>query len=308
MRIKAFLPFFVIMIMGCSGASKRQMADGNKVREYANALYNRELYVQSIAEYQRYLDLYDVDATQRANILFIMANTYFDRLHDYSNAMALYLKIKHVYPESGLSKQVDKQIVVCLERLDRSADAKQALDEATSLDRDQVQESWSGTVIAKIGDREITTGDLKYQLNQLPDYVRDQFKTRESKIEFLKQMVANDLFYDAAKRQDLDSDKDVIEGAFQAKKSLMVQKYLQQEIAGRVSITPDHVRDYYKANQEKYAEKNEDGSVKRQKPFEEVRPQVAEDLAREKQQRAYEDLLQQMMQAEDVEIYTDLVE
>jgi len=307
MRTKILLLLFVVIMIGCSESSKKPTPDGDKVREYANALYNRELYEQSIAEYQRYLDLYDVDAVQRANVLFIMANTYFDRLHDYSNAMALYLKIKHVYPESNLVRDVDKQIVACLERLDRSADAKQALDEATSLDPEQVQESRPGTVIAKIGEREITSGDLKFQLNQMPDYMRDQFKTREAKTELLKQMVANDLFYDAAKRQGLDSDKDVIEGAFQAKKSLMVQKYLQLEIAGRVNITPDHVQDYYKANLDKYAEKNEDGTVKRQKPFHEVQQQVAEDLAMEKQQRAVDELLQQMMEAEKVQIFTDLV-
>ncbi|NQT26687.1 hypothetical protein HQ585_15130 [candidate division KSB1 bacterium] len=308
MRYKGLFLILIMLIMGCSNSSQKSSVDGDKVREYANALYNRELYAQSITEYQRYLDLYDVDAAQQANILFIMANTQFDRLHDYPNAMALYLKVKHVYPESNLSREVDKKIVACLERLDRSADAKQALDEATSLDPEQVRESRPGTVIARIGEREFTSGDLNFQLGQMPDYMKDQFKSREAKIQLLQQMVATDLFFDAAKRQGLDSDNEVIEGAFQAKKSLMVQKYLQHEIAGRVNITPDHVQDYYKANTDKYAEKNEDGTVKRQKSFQEVQQQVAEDLAMEKQQRAYEDLLQQIMQAEKVQIYSDLVE
>lgn len=306
MSLRGMFLLLFVLLLGCSSSDKPRV-DGDRVREYANALYNRELYAQSITEYQRYLDLYDVDATQQANVLFIMANTYFDRLHDYPNAMALYLKIKHVYPESSFSRDVDKQIVACLERLNRSADAKQALDEATSLDPEQVRESRPGTVIARIGDREFTTGDLNFQLNQMPDYMKDQFKSREAKIELLRQMVANDLFFDAAKRQGLDSDNEVIEGAFQAKKSLMVQKYLQHEIAGRVNITPDHVQDYYKANPEKYAEKNEDGTVKRQKPFQEVQQQAAEDLAMEKQQRAYQDLIQQMMEAEKVQIFSDLV-
>jgi tetratricopeptide (TPR) repeat protein len=308
MRFKGILLIALLLIGGCSQKQQKSQVEGDKVREYANALYNRELYFQSIQEYQRYLDLYDTDAAQQANIFFIMANTYFDRLHDYPNAMALYLKIKHVYPESSLSRDVDKKIVACLERLDRSADAKQALDEATSFDPAQVKESRPGTVIAKIGDREITTGDLKFQMDQLPDYLKDQFKTREASLEFLQQMIATDLLFDAAKRQGLDSDNEVIEGAFQAKKSLMVQKYLQHEIAGRVNIAPDHVQDYYKAHPEKYTEKNEDGTVKRQKPFQEVQQQAAEDLAMEKQQRAYEDLLQQIMQAERVQIFTDLVE
>lgn len=305
--LRASVIITLIFVGGCTQSGSKPQVDGEKVRAYANALYNRELYPQSVAEYQRYLDYYEVDADQRANILFIMANTYFDRLNDYPNAMALYLKIKHVYPESVLIRDVDKKIVACLERLDRSADAKQALDEATSLDPGQVQESRPGTVIAKIGDREITTGDLRYQINQMPDYLKDQFSSREAKLQVLQQMIANDLFYDAAKRQGLDSDNTVVEGIFQAKKGLMVQKYLEQEIAGRVQITPDHVQDYYKANLEKYAEKEEDGTIKRQKPFQEVQQQVAEDLAREKQQRAYQELIEQIMKSENVQIYTDLV-
>ena len=41
--------------------------------------------------------------------------------------------------------------------------------------------------------------------------------------------------------------------------------------------------------------------------FNEVRQQAAEDLLREKQQKAYEELLQRMMQTQKVEIYDDLV-
>jgi len=295
-----------IFVLSCSG-KKQPNVSGEKIREYANALYNRELYPQAVREYQRYLDLYQLNDNERANINFIIGNIYFDRLHDYDNAMAFYLKVKHVFPNSTLMPQVEKKIVACLERLQRSADAKQALDEATSLEPEKVEKSHPGTVIAKIGDRKITSGDLKYHIEQLPDYLKSQFKTKKAKLDFLKQYIATELFYDAAKRKGLDKDKDVIEGAFQAKKSLMVQKYLQQEIADQIKISNDDLELYYKANKEKYVEKDKKGKLKRQKPFAEVRKQVADDLLREKQKKAYENLLQRMMTAEKVEIYDDLV-
>ena len=197
--------------------------------------------------------------------------------------------------------------MACLERLQRSADAKQALDEATSLDPDQVQESRPGQVIARIGDREITSGDLKHQIDQMPEYVRSQFKEKKAKVDFLKQYVATELFYDAAKREGLDKDKDVIEGTFQSKKGLMVQKYLQHEIAGDMQINPEDVELYYKAHKDKYTEKDDDGNVKRQKTYNEVQKQAAEDLVREKQQKAYDELMQRMMRSEKVEIYDDLI-
>ncbi|MCJ7813492.1 hypothetical protein MUP95_09295 [bacterium] len=299
--------FMVVFPFSSCSNKKQPVVDGEKIREYANALYNRELYVQAIQEYQRYLDLYDIDEKQSANINFIIGNIYFDRLYDYENAMASYLKIKHVFPESDILPQVDKRIVACLERLQRTADAKQALDEATSLEPENIVESQPGTVIAKIGDREITSGDLKYAIGQLPDYLQSQFEDREGRINFLRQFVATELFYDAAKRKELDKDKDVIEGTFQSQKSLMVQKYLEEEISNQIQISNDDVELYYKANKENYAEKDDQGNVKSQKPFEEVQQNVAEDLVREKQQKVYEELLQRMMTAEKVEIYEDLV-
>jgi tetratricopeptide (TPR) repeat protein len=307
LMILALILFVIFHFMECS--KKRQPStSGEKVREYANVLYNRELYSQAIREYQRYLDYYDVDNQQRANINFIIGNIYFDRVHDYENAMAYYLKIKHMFPESNILPQVDKQIVACLERLQRSADAKQALDEATNLEPESVPKSHPGSVIAKIGDREITSGDLKYHIGQLPDYLQSQFRNKEARVNFLKQFVATELFYDAAKRKGLEKDKDVVEGTFQAKKSLMVQKYLEEEIANQIQISSDDFQLYYKANKDKYVEKDDQGNVKRQKSYEEVQKQVSEDLVREKQQKAYEALLERMMTAEKVKVYEDLVE
>ncbi len=299
--------FTIVFLFGGCSNKKQPIIDGEKIREYANDLYNRELYVQAIQEYQRYLDFYDVDEKQNANINFIIGNIYFDRLYDYENAMAVYLKIKHLFPESDVLSQVDQRIVACLERLQRSADAKQALDEATSLEPERVIPPQPGTVIAKIGDRKITSGDLKYAIGQLPDYIQSQFEDKQGKTNFLRQLVATELFYDAAKRKELDKDKDVIEGTFQSKKSLMVQKYLEEEIAGQIQISNEDIELYFKANKENYTEKDEQGKVKRQKPFEEVKQQVAEDLVSEKQQKAYEELLQRMMTTEKVEIYEDLV-
>jgi hypothetical protein len=119
--------------------------------------------------------------------------------------------------------------------------------------------------------------------------------------------VATELFYDAAQRKGLDRDKEVTEGTFQAKKSLMVQKYLEEEIAGQVKISAEDIALYYKANPDRYAEKDENGGIKRQKPLDEVRKQVAEDLLKERQQKAYQELIDRMMRTEKVEIYSDLV-
>lgn len=304
-RIFGYIFLILFITLGCS--RKSSQAEGERIREYANALYNRGLYAQAVEEYKRYLDFYPTNFSQKANITFTMANIYFERIHDYESALALYLKVKHVYPEKALLPQVDQQIVACLERLGRSHEAQQALEEAVALEPKK-SESHPGKVIARIGDRPISHADLDYHIRQLPQYLQEQFRDKKGKLEFLRQYIATELFYDAAKRKGLEKDKEVVEGTFQAKKNLMVQKYLQEEIADQIKVSTGDLQLYYKAHLDKYTEKDVKGKLIRQKPFEEVQKEVEADYVREKQQEAIQALLTRMMHAEKVEIYEDLVE
>ncbi len=295
----------LILAAGCSRKSASQLP-AEKIREYANALYNRDLYQEAIEEYQHYLDYYPVKAQERASINFTIADIYFERLHDYQKALAGYLRVKHLFPESDLREKADKQIVACMERLGRSADAKQALDEATRLNQPEGEENRPGEVLARVGQKEITSGDLDFRIKQLPESIQKDISGREARLQFLQQLVATELFYEAAKRQGLDQDKEVIAGAFEAKKSLMVQKYLAAQISQSMNVTPDDVKLYYQAHKDRYVVK--DGAEKsRQKSFQEAAEEAAQDLTRERQQKAYSDLLQRMIKSEDVQIYDDKV-
>ncbi|MFQ5636826.1 MAG: hypothetical protein ACE5IR_02385, partial [bacterium] len=236
-----------------------------------------------------------------------IGNIYFERQRDYENALAYYLKIKHLYPESSLIAEVNKKMVQCLERLERSADAEQVLQEAALLDPSHAKKSRPGQVIAKIGNRRITSGDLEFEIRQLPPYMRKQLSERSKKIDFLRQYIATELFYDSAKRQGLDKDKDVVEAAFQAKKNFMVQKLLEKEISQSVNINDSDIELYYKAHKEKYAEKDDDGKVTKIKPLADVRQQVIQSLLLERQQEAYNLKLQKMMRELAVEIYEDRI-
>ena len=309
--MRRFWVILTILLLGtafAAGCSKKQsQRNPDKVREYANALYNQQLYPQAIQEYQHYLNTYNLSQGEQANITYTIANIYFDRLHDYQNALANYLKIKQFYPESNLQKEVNKKIVASLERLRRSEDAQQVLNETTSLNPVKHKKR-PGAVVAKIGNREITQGDLDYEISQLPPSVQTQFKDKTKKLEFLKQYVATEPMYNTAKRKGLDKDKDVVEATFQAQKNFMVQKLLQQEIARNVKVDNSDIELYYKANKDKYAEKNKKGKVIRIKPFNEVKSQVTQDFLAEKRRTAYQDLINRMTKAENVVIYSDKVQ
>lgn len=277
-----------------------------RVREFANVLYNRELYKQAIAEYERYLHDYPLNETEQANISYTIGNIYLDRLRDAESALAYYLRVKELYPKSELVDDASRRVVECLERLQRSADAQQALEESTFLDTSQVTKKRPGEVIAKIGDREITTGDLEFEMKNLPPYMQAQIRDRSKKLEFLQQYVATELLYNTAKRKGLENNQEVIDAAFQAKKNFVVQKFLQEEIGQNINFEPSDIELYYRANLSRYAKADSSGQAP-PPSFEEVRNQVTQDYVREKQQAAYAQLVERIMRAENAVIYSDKV-
>jgi tetratricopeptide (TPR) repeat protein len=297
---------FMLLMMGCNRDNQPNISK-EKARNFANELYNRQLFKQSAEEYARYLQLYKLENNEQANISYTVGDIYFERLKDYENALAFYIRAKYFNPKEDLKKSINKKIVACLERLERTEDAKQTLTESTSLEPDKVKKKRPGKVVALIGTRQVTQGDIDFELSQLPPELQSQYQKKEMKVQFLRQYILTELLYDSAKRKGIEKDTEVIDAAFQAKKGIMVRKYLQDEIQSKVTITPEDVELYYNANTEKYAEKDKDGNITQQKSFQEVQQQAAQDYAIQKQQQVYDDLAQKLMRAEGVKIYDDVL-
>ena len=295
--------FVLILFSAACEQKEAPPISADKKVNLANTFYNNELFEAAIREYEEYLEQYEVGDQKRANIYYTIANIYFERLYDYNKALEYYYRVKFLYPESPLQGEIGKRIVNCLERLERSQDAERILQKETALKPDQVEERRPGAVIARIGDQQITQGDLDFEISLLPPYLQGQLKNKAQKIEYLQQYIAEQLLYDSAKRQGLENDKEIIEGAFRAKKKLMAQRILNERLMEKVDIQQADVELYYKANKEKYAEKDENGNIVHQKSFQEVAQQVAQDLVFERQGKAYRELIGQLMQAENVEIY-----
>lgn len=306
-KTSMILFLFPLLFVYSCGQDTANRPGGEEVLKLANAYYTNGLFQASVNTYLEYLENYPVDAARRANTYYIVADIYFERIHDYDKALENYFKIKYLYPESKLQGEVGKKIVNCLERLQRSTDASRIMAEQSALDRDEVEENRPGKIVAEIGERKISQGDLDFQIAQLPAYMQGQFNTVDKKREYLKQFIVQELLYDSAKRKGLDKDKEVLEAAFRAQKSLMAEKLLQQELKDEVKIEPSDIELYYMAHKEKYVEKDDSGEVTRQKDFNESAQQAAQDLSMERQQQAYQKLMERLMQAENVKIHENLI-
>ncbi|HEX9973362.1 MAG TPA: hypothetical protein VGD14_14915, partial [bacterium] len=60
---------FLTILIGCSQQSQPNLSK-EQARNFANELYNRQLFRQSAAEYERYLTTYQLDNDEQANISY----------------------------------------------------------------------------------------------------------------------------------------------------------------------------------------------------------------------------------------------
>jgi parvulin-like peptidyl-prolyl isomerase len=195
------------------------------------------------------MQLAETPVSKKANITYQIGTIYLDEVHDYEKALAAFLKVELLDPKGSLVKDARKYQVECLERLGRSRDAQEKLEQITSLKKKPEK---GETVVAEIGERVITDRDLQKRLDQLPSYAREQFSTPEQRKDFLKQFIASELMYDTAKRKGLDRNPAIAEQIFEAQKAIMVQALLKDEIESQIKIDESDLQLYFKANSEKY--------------------------------------------------------
>lgn len=263
-------------------------------QELASELLDSKLYTQAITEYERLLSSGGLDRKKQANINYIIGTVYLENLNDYENAAARFVQAKLLNPGSDLKDKINKDLVICFERMGHSLEAQKELERSTSLNQTKTKQQ-GGVVVARIGDREITMSELEGEIEKLPPSVQTQFKDKEGKLKFLQNYLASELLYHTALRKGLDQDKEVKEGILQVEKQMMINKLLSEEIPQNVPISESEIKLYQEAHKEELKDKKPD----------EVRSQIESELKKTKQQEAYGNLVSRMMQAEKVRIFDD---
>ena len=83
-----FIKLLLIVIiltsfLGCSQKIEPPISK-EKTRDFANVLYNRQLFHQSVQQYEYYLNNYKIDKSEQANINYTIGDIYFERIKDVS--------------------------------------------------------------------------------------------------------------------------------------------------------------------------------------------------------------------------------
>jgi tetratricopeptide (TPR) repeat protein len=291
--------FLIILFLILYLKSKVYLPNVEETKKYAAMLIDKGLYHQAILEYQRLIEHRKLSKQEIANLSYIIGNIYMDNIHDYENALASYLKVKLLKASNEIMQDIEKRIIECLERSGRILDAQMEMEKATALKPSR--EIPKGTVVAKIRNREITMEELLSRINELPAYLQNYYKDKSKQLEYLKQYIAIEILYDAAKRRNFDSDKEILKKTEEARKSFMVEKLIEEEIKPKIKVSESEMKNYYEAHKKDFVD-----DKKKQKKFEDVKEQIKARLEFEKQQELTQEFISKQLEVQKVIIYEDL--
>lgn len=228
--------------------------DTTLYRDLANKLKSVGLAKEALFQYEQYFTTAQLDKKTRANLAYTIGTLYLDE-GNYEKALSWLYRVDMIDPDTPLKSEVGSKIVHCLESLGRFHAAEYALAARSGHKETKEEELKGNEVVAEVAGRKISVRELDEALDELPPWIKDQFKGKEKKLEFLKKYVADELFYLKAQKLELDKDSDLRKKTDQFMKQLMINKILEKEIKDKVTIEEDDLKNHFKANQDHYQEK-----------------------------------------------------
>jgi EpsD family peptidyl-prolyl cis-trans isomerase len=117
--------------------------------------------------------------------------------------------------------------------------------------------SRSSQVLARVGDREITTIYFDRQLANLPESVQKLSTKGEGKKAILEGFVNREILYAEALNKKIDKDPDLLKKFEDVKKELIINAYLQNQIMGRIKVDDKEVEAFYNNNPAEFRNREE---------------------------------------------------
>jgi len=298
--VNLLLLVFVVVILLADFGPKAGGVNVDEENRVAAALANRGLYKEAEARLRPVIDDPGVSGERRAKALFQVGTWHLQQAKDPEAALAAFVELRERFPDSSLAKEAAKKEVACLDVLGRPLDAKGVMDETVRVDDQKVAVPREGVILAQIGDREITSGDLDAEVRRLPPELQENATDKTMRRELLQSLIARELLYDSAKAQGLENDKDVLRSTAEAKKGVMVMELIDRQTKDKVNVDPVDVKNYFEANKEKL--KGRDGSIP---PFEKVKDALAQRLLAKKKMALIQKMIEDLTTSRNVKIHEE---
>ncbi len=285
----AILSVGLLFLWACSDDST-DSADIELAQKLAGELQDNGLYEAAVEEYRRILQAPELEVPTRANINYLIARIYYEKLADYEQAAAYYIRAQTIDPDASFSAEAARKLVASLERMGNLVDARRQLDAAVDLDSGPEDED--DVVVARVGDVPVWLSEIEAAIQQLPPNMQKRFLTKEQKREFVHQHVGMELLYHAALRENYDDDPKLKRQQQQFLRQLLIEKYIVDNVMPKIRIDSIDVHNYYLAHKDTRYDNA---------PYDSVQAQVFLDYQGEKAQSAFSDYISMLAQKEKVE-------
>lgn len=218
-----------------------------KLREYAVYLAERQEPGAAIEAYQDYLDRATLEPEARAKVCYSVAKLAIEAQR-FEEALKYLYQAEFLAPDSDLKDEINKKVVLCLDKLGRRVDLRKELRKRTRVKRTAEDVGGGEVALAEFAGEVLTDRDLAIEIEKLPPYMRGPLEDVEKKAEFLKNLVAQRLLIDKARRLELDEDPEIQEQMARQFDALIVQKLIADEVQSRIHVTDEDVERFYKAS------------------------------------------------------------
>jgi peptidyl-prolyl cis-trans isomerase C len=218
-------------------------------RELANKLKSAGLPRQAAQEYEQYLQTARLEPQQLAGLCYSIGKMCMEA-GDYEKALSWLYRVELIDPKTSLKAELGSSIINCLERTGRHSAAEYALAKRASASDNATRSS--GTVVAEIGNDKVYLEDVNEAFDNLPDWMRKQFEGRQSKEEFAKKYIADELLYRKAQKMELDKDTAIRKQMRMAQRELMVNRVLETELKDKLKLQEDDLKNYFEARKADY--------------------------------------------------------
>jgi peptidyl-prolyl cis-trans isomerase C len=110
----------------------------------------------------------------------------------------------------------------------------------------------NGKVLATIDSEKITMDDFNKELDKIPVNMKMLVASESGKKNFLDRLVVRKLLLKEAKKEKIDSEKDVQERLADIKDQIVIEALLKKKIITEAQISDDELKKYYEEHKEEF--------------------------------------------------------
>ncbi|RFC48635.1 MAG: PPIC-type PPIASE domain-containing protein [Verrucomicrobia bacterium] len=238
------------------------------LKKLALKLEQQGLTQAATGAWMEYLAAAPLDAKETAGIWFRIGKLHQDA-HAYEPALNAFYRAEALQPDDpALSADLGRRIEESLSAMGRFAALRHELADRVALDQDAAKSA--SAVVAEIGTEKITEADLDRKIeeriqgellrlgNSLPEPERakqkeamlSRFAAKEARLQFLQQLVAEEVLYRKALQIELAEKPEVRRQLEENRRGFLASLVMQRRLEDYARVGPDEVKARYEANKE----------------------------------------------------------